>query len=173
MTARLDAPADDTVRWFPVWAVAQILNRSHETIRTWIKTDRIPWKRDETGTLLVDGRAATLYHEQTATRRRIQRVQVVDNAKPSKPSSVLQTYAQTKPGPSRFGLSHVRVREGVSLPDETPTEIVIPVRLDLTAAEAQLAEFCDHVRASLGEAVTSGLAVQALTVALQPPTDQP
>ena len=57
-------------------------------------------------------------------------------------------------------------------PLQAPNEIVIPVRLDLEAAEQQLTDFCTRVQTKLSSAVATGLGVHSLTVAMVGPTEQ-
>lgn len=49
--------------------------------------------------------------------------------------------------------------------------VTIPVQLDLTEAEQQLARFCTKIRRDLSKAVAAGLSVHALTVHMEPAPD--
>lgn len=158
-------PGNAPQKYIPVWAVAAILDRPHRTIRNWVAAGKVPSIRDpNTGTLLVDGAAATEHHERTETRRRVSGVSVVDTVKSSKSPSV----SSTRVPPHRV-LSCVRGRSGgggVAGDDPTPNQpdltvdggVVVPVRLDLSHAERQLEEFCNRVVRDIGHAVATGFA---------------
>jgi hypothetical protein len=123
------------------------------TVRSWAARGRLYSRA-------LDAAGRPLYFEhQLVALRDTRRVAVAKRV-----ATMQHQLSSTRVSTDRV-LSHVWGTEVVRVAEQPP-EIVIPVRLDLDAAKQQLDQFCDHVRASLGAAVASGLAVQTVTVGL-------
>jgi predicted site-specific integrase-resolvase len=56
--------------WRPIWAVAEYLGRSQETVRTWRKSGRLASTTDASGRIVVDLAQAAELNEHAARRQR-------------------------------------------------------------------------------------------------------
>jgi hypothetical protein len=135
------------------------------TVRSWAN-------RGQLYARALDGQGRPLYFEhEIVALRNTRRVAVAKRA-----ATMQHRASSTRVSTDRV-LSCVRGRGGVmagndQTPTEeplVPTEIVVPVSLDLSKAESQLSAFCDRVVRDIGQAVATGLSVHSMTVVLAPP----